>query len=511
MIRESSVALAELIVVGGGNFRPSQVIAGLNGESGGAMAFTDNFREEILQASQGNMHTETVEGASERLGEIIRDSLTNIRTYGVPMARRVLKDTRLLYSRKQLKDLTEQLIDVQYVNVDNGFFESPLYPTEVRDKSITYTGVDLGMAKSLKWSWPDRKEILDFIGANHADLLAILDDEDECISQAANFISELDELSSLFVNKDGIYDFSQIKSVRFVLLLKMYVLLTKMYFSEDPAPWLKTGELATYRSYVSQLWNGMTLYLIKLKQVVLTYRARQLVIVAEKQPVLTAHNQAQYGDTRFMQAKLKVFYTNGILDKIQAANVGFTEAIMGYYWGALTGSPMTILEFIADVSKGQNLAKAYYSHIHEKLSTQSNQLFIKSGIKAINDFINESPVLLDRVNGLRGDNQMLISWVQEKFAGELEKAHYILADRHNCDDVAGEIVGGADDGGDPRLDTLLETRLIPSFLRACGASLTADIIESTFVDTSKEDNVMDKRERLTVAVITELVNRLLEA
>jgi len=509
MIRESSIALSELIAVGGGSFRPSPVIAGLNGESGGALAFTDNFRQEIMDATKGNMHTEALEASSDRLAEIIRESLENIRNYGVPMARKVLADTSLLYSRQQLQSLTEQLVEVQYVNVDNGFFESPLYPTEVRDKTLTYTGVDLNAAKQLKWRWPDQKEILDFIAASHGDLVAILEDDDESLSDACSRISDLGELQNLFVNKDGIFDFSQVKSVRFVLLLKMYVLLTKMYFSEDPAPWLQTGELSTYRSFVSLLWNGMTLYLTKLKQTVQVYRQRQLVIVPEKQPSLTVHSQSQFGDTRFMQAKLKVFYTNAILDKIQAANVGFTEAIMGYYWASLTGSPMSIVDFIADVSRGRGHAKAYYDHIHEKLTTQSKALFIKGGVKAIFDFISETGPLLARANAVRGGNQMLQTWVQEKFAGELEKAHYILAERFSGGDVI-DIAPGSE-GADPRLDTLLETTLVPAFLRACGATLTADVIEATFVDTSKEDNVMDKRERLTVAVINELVKRLLEA
>lgn len=509
MIRESSIALGELIAVGGGSFRPSQVITGLNGESSGALAFTDNFRQEIMDASQGNMHTETVEGASDRLAEMIRESLGNIRTYGVPMARRVLKDTQLLYSRKQLQSLTEQLVEVQYINVDNGFFESALYPTEVRDKSLTYTGVDLKLANQLKWRWPEQKEIIDFIGASHGDLIAILEDDDESLTDAASRISDFGELQQLFTNNDGIFDFSQIKSVRFVLLLKMYVLLTKMYFSEDPAPWLQTGELSTYRSFVSLLWNGMTLYLIKLKQVVQVYRQRQLVIMPEKQPSLTPHSQSQYGDTRFMQAKLKVFYTNGILDKIQSAGVGFTESLMGYYWASLTGTPMTMTDFIGDVGKGGAHAKAYYNHIHEKLSSQSRDLFIKGGVKAIFDFISENPALLERANASRGDNQMLMSWVAGTFAGQLEKAHYVLAERFSGDAVLDAAPG--DEGADPRLDALLETTLIPAFLRACGATLTADIIEATFVDTSKEDNVMDKRERLTVAVVNELVKRLLGA
>jgi len=510
MIRESSIALGELIAVGGGNFRPGPVIAGLNGESGGALAFTDSFRQEIMEASKGNMHTEALEASAERLAEIIRDSLGNIRTYGVPMARRVLKDTQLLYSRKQLQSLTEQLVEVQYINVDNPFFESALYPTEVRDKSLTYTGVDLKLANQLKWRYPDQKEIVDFIGASHGDLLNILEDDDESLGNASWYICDFNDLQGLFVNNDGIFDFSQIKSVRFVLLLKMYVLLTKMYFCEDPAPWLETGELATYRRYVSLLWNGMTLYLINLKKVVEVYRQRQLVIAAEKQPSLTPHNQTQYGDTRFMQAKLKVFYTNGILEKIQEAGVGFTEALMGYHWAALTGKPMTVTEFIADVGKGGAFAKAYFNHIHEKLSTQSRDLFIKGGVKAINDFISENALLLERVNVARGENQMLMSWVQSTFSSELERAHYILAERFTGGDVvqADTVVT---EESDPRLDTLLETSLVPAFLRACGATLTADVIEATFVDTSKEDNVMDKRERLTVAVVNELVKRLLGA
>ena len=506
MIRESSIALGELIAVTGASIVPSTIIEGLNGESIGAMAYTDDFRKEIVATTSNGMHTETLEAASDRLAEIIRNSMNNIRDYGVPLASKIVNATNLLYSKGRLESLTTDMFRVSFINIDDPFFKSALYPAEVRDKSLSYTSVDLRGLERLQFEWPEDSAVRQFIDSSHPDMLEIIANQDESLNNAASFLSNINELGNLFENKDGVFDFSKVKTLRVNLLLKMYVLLTKMYAKEDPVPWLKVGDLATYRSFVNLMWNGMTLYLIHLRAVVESYKARNLVLIQEKPVRLTDHPNSNFKDTRFMSGEVRAYYTNDMLDRIDAAHVSFGEMIKGYFWANLTGGSLSLQAVIDNPSLGAGQAKEYYASIHERLTLQSTKLFVAGGLKAIGDFIAETPALSARVGELRKNStDMMSTWLQKNFYSELEKAHYVIADKLGDGDMLME--EGAED---PRLEVVLSTPLVPVFLRACGAQLAADIIEDTFITTADCDNIADKRERLHVSVINLIVSRALD-
>jgi hypothetical protein len=505
MIRESSIALGELIAVAGGVFKPSPIVAGLNGESIGALTYGDDFRNEIVATTQEGMHTAILEAASDRLAEIIRDAMGNIRQYGVPLAKKVVDGTNLLYSKDRLRGLVNDQFFIRYINIEDPFFASPLYPAEVRDKALTYTSVDLNLLKQLVFEWPEEDAVRSFIDSSHPDMVEILNNQDESLNNAGMYLGQLSELSELFESKNGVFDFSKVKSLRVNLLLKMYVLLTKMYSSDRPVPWLKQGELSVYRSYVNLMWNGMTLYLIHLKRVVDAYRSRGMVIVQEEPVRMVAHPSGEYQDARFLKGKVQVYYTNAMLAKVDEAAVSFPEAVLGYFWANVTGTRMDMAELVTGPAAGAAKAKEYYAHIHERLSAQSRDLFIRHGLKAIADFINEHPNLSARVSEIRQkNNEMMPNWLRNNFFNALEKAHYLIADKLGSGDVVSA------EGDDGRLDVILSTPLVPTFLRACGVNTAADIIEHTFIETGCDDNVKDKRQRLHVSLIELIVSHSLD-
>lgn len=510
MIRKSSVALGEIVVVGGGSFNPTRLIQGLNDESYGAVAYTDNFRDEIpQQTTEGAYHSETMELTSDRLAEIIRNAMYNVRDYGVPLAKKIVDGTSLLYQPSRLQELANDQFHVEFVNVDDPFFDSPLYPKEIRDKSLTYTGVGLDMLKGLKFDWVSDEVVAAFINSNHPDLNSIVDNNEESLCTAANIIGNLDELKELFEHNEGVINFTRVKSTRINLLLKMYILLTKMYATEDPAPWLKGGDLSSYRSFVTLLWNGLTAYLLQLRNVVNTYKQLHLVVTQDKAVGFTDHSYESFKGVRFIGGKVRVYYTSSMLAKVTASGVGFSEMILGYFWSNLTGAKVSMQQIIENPALGCEQAKNYYYVINEQLTKQAKELFISGGLKAIAEHVAGIPSLHERAQEIRAKQQLSPDgWYTANFKQHLELCYHQIAAKCPPDN---EVSSDDEPVTNPREDVIMSTMLIPSFLRAVGSNMAAEIVEGTFVTQAGEDSSIGQRERLHVSLINLIVSHSINA
>jgi hypothetical protein len=509
MIRKSSVALGEIVVVGGGMFRPSQLIQGLNDESYGAVPYTDNFREEIpQQTTEGAYHSETMELTSDRLAEIIRGAMYNVRDYGVPLAKKIAEGTSMLYSPDRLQQVANEQFLVEFVNVEDPFFDSPLYPKEIRDKSLSYTGISLDMVKNLKFDWATDDQVRTFIASNHPDLLAIVDNNEESLNFAAQTIGNLDELREVFENNDGVFNFTKVKSTRINLLLKMYILLTKMYATDDPAPWLKGGDLSTYRSFVNLMWNGLTAYLLQLRNVVGTYKQLQLVVTQDKAVGLQDHAYESYKGVRFMGGKVRAYYTNAMMAKITAAGVGFQEMILGYFYGNMTGSKVSMQQIIENPALGCEQAKNYYFMINDQLTKQAQELFVAGGLKAIAEHVSSIPEVAERALAVRTKQQVSPdSWYISNFKALLDHCYHLIAAK-----CPGDMDLVADDGAPDtsREDVILSTKIVPTFLYIIGCKMAAEIVDATFTEIAGEDSAINQRERLHVSLINLIVNHSIE-
>jgi hypothetical protein len=495
MIRESSIALAEPIAVAGFDIKPSIIIEGLNGEVAALGSFTDNFRQEIVEvtSSEDSGHTAFTKEGSDRMAAIIRTTLSNISEYGKPLAMAIARSASNCYSRDELKSLAMSSFTHSFVHLDDPFFDSPLFPKEVKEKGLNFTNVNLDVLKSLVFEDPTREQIVDFIGTNHADVAEVMRERDFSMNDAAFTLGNFESLAGMFVKgPNGNFDFSKVKSMASEKLIKVYVLLTRMYASEDIPAWFKGGELSKYREYVNLLWNGMTLYLLKLQQNVNALRARDLVLV-DAHPVAFTDIRGD-SKARIVKAEVTCYYTDKALNAITGADCSMSEVLLGYYWEKLQGRTHPLAELTGEPTKFQEASEKYFNYVHEKLLVHARDRFIESALKAMEEFIVGNPLVLERV---QASGQLPGNWLRARFLGELERGYYTINSKNA--NLGGLTIDG--EAGCSMEDAIMGTHIVPVFLREIGCEMAAEIIEDTFVSQAEEDNVADKKERISVAVI----------
>ena len=505
MIRESSVGLAEMIAVAKPNFRPSEIIQGLNGVSIGLESYTDGFRKEIayVTASDETEHTNILDVGSTRLAEIIRGAMENISAYGKPLAVAISKEAEVCYSQAMLRDIANANFKHQFVWLDDPFFDSSIYPTEVKDKSFTYTNVALPSLDRLQFDYPEDSKVVSFVNSNHSDVVEVMRERDYSQGGAAYALVDKENLEDMFVRaSNGNFDFSRVKRLDSEKVLKMYIILTKMYSSDDPCPWLKAGTLEDYREFVTTLWNALTCYLINLKVLVHNYRNNGLSIVDNGAVRLVDGKGEEQAGVRFLEADTVVFYTDAVMEGILAADCSLSEVMLGYYWERLTGDRKNPSDIVANPTHFQAKAHQYYTYVNEKLSKHAEARFVKGGLKTILEFILSNENVSGRLAEVRGDSaDMLGTWVRDTFTIELERCFRQL---NGSGYEFGAVVEAGEDG--PSMaDIVMSSHIVPVFLRQLKCNMAADLLEDTFVTQASDDNVVDQRERLTVSVVNLIV------
>lgn len=509
MIRESSLGLAELIAVANPNFRPSEIIQGLNGVSTGLEPYGEQFRKEIVEVTAGDEteHTEVLTVASNRLAEIVRGALENISAYGKPLAVAIAKAADVCYSKESLKRIAESNFKHRFIWLNDPFFDSAVYPKEVKDKSFAYTNVGLSALERLQFDYPSNDQVMEFVNSSHADVVEIMRDRDCSAGSAASLLGDLEYMGDYFVrNSNGNYDFSRIKNLDSERLLKAYVILTKMYTEENPVPWLKAGTLQDYREYVITLWNALTSHLINLKAVVAKYRESGLVIVDNGPVRLVDGKGSEQEGVRLVEADTLVFYTDAVLASITEGGNSLGEVLLGYYWERLTKGSRPVGDILANPAHFQAKVTEYYNHVNEKLANHSRERFLASGLKAIQDFVVSNENITQRLTEVRGQTTDLLgTWIRENFIKELDNCfRNVMGSTYSFDEPVAE--------GEEHVtmeSLVMGSRIVPIFLRKLHCELAADILEDTYVTQATEDNVKDQRERLTVAIINVIVDKCL--
>ena len=511
MIRPSSIALAEMIAVAKPNFKPTDIIIGLNDVTHSIEAYTDNYRKEIVDntASESTEHTATMTAGSERFGEIIRGAMENISAYGKPLAVAIARAAEICYSRSMLRETANANFKHRFVWLDDPYFDSPVYPTEVKDKTFAYTNVGLGALERLKFEYPSNEQVIEFVNSNHADVVEIMRERDTSASSAAYLLVDNESLRDYFVtSRESNFDFSRVKHLDSERVLKAYIILTKMYGSDNPVPWFKSGSLQDYREYVTVLWNAMTSYLINLKQVILAYRKDGLVIQDEMTARMVDGVGAEQHGVRFLEADTVVYYTDKVMEAItQGSSNSLSEVLLGYYWDALTGERKRLAEVVSAPGQFQAKANEYYNYVNEKLSGNAQVRFVETAVRTIVEFIETNSDVRARLTEIRGNTgEMLIEWVVKTFSDELARCYHHV---NNSGYQFGEAVVEGGEGGVSVSDSVMSSKIIPVFLRSLRCELAAELLEGTYVTQAAEDNIHDQRERLTVAVVNLIVNKSL--
>lgn len=518
MIRGQSIALAEAIAISVNGNEPlptKALVAGLNEQSYGSARYNEMFRQELEHVTQNNAHSTILDATSNKLAEVIRGAFDTIKNYGVPFAKTLAGELSVLYTPDRLQHLAFSRLTYNYINVEDPFFQSPIYPVEMKNVALDFSSVSLEMLKRLEFSWPDESDVRDYVNSSHPDVLEILKSTDYSLSDAVNCIGDLYYLQQLFSNNGGMmFNFTVIKSLQINRLLKMYVVLTKMYASEDPVKWLAKGTLADYREFVTTLWNGMTRYLIALKQIANAY-VHRTVAIGELEPVgFGAHSNPDYTGARFLAGSVQVFYSNQAMQLLEKNGISFNEWLVAFLYSRFNGGSLEPVPLLSDPIRVKQAANAYYTSINTALTQRAMQTFVNTAQTRAVRYLLETPELKARVATLVPENEVLEQWFTRRMGDEYEKAYHVVAEAMVAAERQANLHVSRDEvsptSPDKLIqDALLSCSLVPSFLRAVNCNMAATVVESTFAKEEGSANIVDKRQRLHVALIKLIVNNSL--
>ncbi len=514
MISKDSLALAENIAVAlpEGTVVPSTpILQGLNTLSYGAFPYEEDFRDKVVEVtSEITEHSAAIEAGSDKAAETIRGAFEMVKSYGVPMADAVQEKVGLLYSRGDLNWASLRHFNITYINVSDPFFDSAIYPTEVKNKALSFDSVGLDVLKRLEFEFATEQEIRDYVATSHPEINAILDSKLEDIVYAFYAITMLADLKSLFHYKgEATFDFTRVKSVRLNLLLKTYVILTKMYSQEDPA-FLVKGSLEDYRAYINLLWNGMTHYLIALKNTVQLYRNRKAAIYEAEASKLVDFKPVDALDVtvKGLSGNVVVYYSDEVLKTVTGNGGSLNDCVIASIYGRLTGRPNGFLDLINNPDLVKDLTADYFEGIHRPLNQDARKHFINNSVGAIVQFLNEREEARAALyEHLDAEGSSVRTLIEENLSGDLDVL-YTLYENDVCKNSGDEPVSMEIEAQRAK-EVIFQTKLVPNFLKLLGCELAAEIIELTFVKLGEEDNLNSKRERLHGALIELLVGELL--
>lgn len=517
MISRDSIALAENIAVAMGDtaVQPTEILAGLNENSYGALPYTENWREQLVDVtSTVTPHTEIKEAATTRLAEIIRGAFEMVKTYGVPLATEIANAASVLYTPERLSTLSTQNLRVQFANVDDPFFNSSIYPTSVRNTALSFTGVSLDVVGQLSFSWVSNDTLKEYLNTSHPEILAIINSTDADLSWAMESMTSIDNLRRMFVcSEGGAFDFTKVKSININLLLKMYILISKMYAASAPVEWLNEGSAENYREFVELMWNALTTYLIALKKVMEIYRGRKLVMVENKTTDMTSvvPNQHLGVSLKVIEADVTVYYTFETLKEVEGHGMAMMDMVIAVLYGRSTGRTIGMTDLLGNKALCQELIAAYTSTLHNAMEAKSYDFFMSATLKAIAKFISDRPAAQEALVRATGDSgSSTLTIVRERLKSDIDKMYYLFSANQAKLGGGNEVtVDGIDPYRDACIDTVLQTRLVPTFLRLLGCDLAAEIIEITFVTQAGEDNLIGQRQRVHGALIEMLASKLL--
>lgn len=508
MIRASSIALAESIAVDINTDTPlgaKPLVAGLVEESFGGNAYSDQFRTEIQQVTKDiTDHTTILEMTSTRLAEIIRGSLDTINLYGVPYARALANEVSIHYTPARLQEVGLSELTYRFVNVDDPFFESSLYPESLKNTALDFSSISLKSLERLEFNYPTSEEVAAFVNSTHPDIVAILEDGNYELSHIIPYLTNHHDLNELFSGKDLVFDFTKIRDMEISRLLKMYVVLTSMYATDEPAPWLAKGSLADYREFVNLLWNGLTRYLISLKELAGVYRSR-VVALGEMTPVdLVLSKNTSHSGARFLSGNIRVYYTNQAMDALEANGIGFGDWLVAVLWARYNNAPMDLVAALSDGDGVKLMAANYYNEVNQKMMANAKTAFIKAASDASLRFVMGNELIAERLNEIVGDTDLPGQWFVAQMQSEFEPAFYMVSKA--IAEFGTDVPVDVGDTSNPFLGALLASNLVPAMLRAIKCDTAAAIIEETYVSGTEADSVQKQRERLHVALIKLAVN-----
>lgn len=525
MLSKDDLILAQLIASGlpeNYEVKASGIIAGLNEVSYAVSPYAPTaLIDQAMEVTQNlTPHSDVMELATTEMAKVVRGAFDMVKTYGVPMALAIADGVSCLYSMDSVLRTIRSELDIKYINVDDQMFNLGIYPVQVANKSLSFEAVNFGMLERLKFGYVSDTDLVDWIGSKHPEIVAVLDDKSTGTYSALWSMTTLDGLSQIFKRMDnGQINFAEIKTIDIPLLMKMFVIASKMFMTDKPVPWLEEGSLEDYREFTGLIWNGISRYLINLKEFTNLYRAREIVIT-DVAPVrykeITPH-EALGVKVNVVEGKVLVFYTGAIMRTITESGTAISDVAVAYLYSRVKGQSFSLKELASNKMRVSELMTQYVSEVSGVIHNRAQEVFCESAAIAIARFIDGNVAAKEALYTTIGDRgSMTATVVRERLGAAISKLYSIYSQRAGKHDSDLAVV---DDGSSQTLigerkkeciNIILSTDIVPVFLNLLGCNMAAAIIAATYVTQDKVFSAVDERKQLHCALIQVMAGISLE-
>jgi len=524
MLSKDDLILAQLIASGlPENFevKASGIIAGLTEVSYAVSPYSPTaLIDQAMEVTQNlTPHSDVMELATTEMAKVVRGAFDMVKTYGVPMALAIADGVSCLYSVESVLRTIRSELDIKYINVDDPMFNLGIYPVQVSNKSLSFEAVNFGMLERLKFGYVSDSDLVEWIGSKHPEIVAVLDDKSTSTYGALWSMATLDGLRQVFkLMENGQINFAEIRTIDVQLLMKMFVISSKMYMTDKPVPWLEDGSLEDYREFTGLIWNGLCRYLINLKQFTNLYRAREIVIT-DVEPVrykeITPH-EALGVKVNVVEGKVLVFYTSTIMRAITESGTAISDVTVAYLYSRVKGQSFSLKELANNKLRVSELMAQYVSEVSGVIHNRAQEVFCESAAIAVAKFIDGNQAAKEALYTAIGDRgSMTATVVRERLGSAISKLYSVYSQRvGNYEGVASVDESGSQSLIGERkkecINVILSTDIVPVFLNLLGCNMAAAIIAATYVTQDKVFTAVDERKQLHCALIKVLAGISLE-
>lgn len=524
MLNKDDLILAQLIASSlPENFevKASGIIAGLNEVSYAVSPYVPSALVDQAMEVTRNLtpHNDVMELATTEMAKVVRGAFDMVKTYGVPMALAIADGVSCLYSMDSVLRTIRSELDTKYINVDDPMFNLGIYPVQVANKALTFESISFGMLERLKFGYVSDTDLVEWIGSKHPEIVAVLDDKSTGCYSALWSMTTLDGLRQVFkVMDNGQVNFTEIKTIDIPLLMKMFVIASKMFMSDKPAPWMEDGSLEDYREFTGLIWNGISRYLINLKEFTNLYRAREIVIT-DVTPVrykeITPH-EALGIKVNVVEGKVLVFYTGAIMRAITESGTAISDVVVAYLYSRVKGQSFSLKELANNKLRVNELLNQYVSEVSGVIHNRAQEVFCESAAIAIAKFIDGNQAAKEALYTTIGDRgSMTATVVRQRLGAAINKLYSIYSSRVGNYDGELSIEDGTSQSlvGERKkecINVILSTDIVPVFLNLLGCNMAAAIIAATYVTQDKVFSAVDERKQLHCALIQVMAGISLE-
>ena len=528
MLTKDDLILGQLIASGlppEQPINPSGIIAGLNEESYAVSPYSSvGFLDQVTKVTtELTSHSEVMDLATTEMAKVIRGAFEMVKTYGVPMALAIADGVSCLYSQESVRSTLRSNLSLDYICADDPLFSMGIYPVQVANKALSFSAVNLDMLNRLEFDPFPSTDLMTYVDSKHPEIVKVMKDQSVADYNVLRSLTDLEGIRCIFsVKGQALVDFTQTRTIDLSRLMKMFVVVSKMYMSDKPPTFLTKGSLEDYREFVNLMWNGISRYLINLKEFVQNYRAREIVLV-DQGPVrykTITPSEALGVQVDVIEGKVLVYYTEAIMKTITASETSISDVVLAYLYARVKGQSFSLRELADDKLKVSKLLDSYLGDVSQVINSAAQKVFCEGAAIAIARFIESHPAAREALYRTVGENGSLVPTVIRNRLGSAISNLYNVYSRDMSTYTDEPELASADTAeyssslvGKRRkhcIEVILSTDIVPIFLNLLGCNMAASIIAATYVTQDKVFTSVDEREQLHCALIKVLANLSVE-